>query len=245
MQFGLLGKQLSHSFSASFFNQLFEEQKLPHHYRNFEIDDINKFPDLIKTKDLLGLNVTIPYKSTIIPFLDEVSQEALSIGAVNTIALKNGKTFGYNTDVWGFEQSLVNWLPKSTTKKAVILGNGGSAKAVQFVLSYLGFEVKKFSRKLSDDSISFDFIDFDLVSLYPLWINTTPCGMHPEVRNYLPLPYSFFSEKNFFFDLVYNPSITATAQKLSKAGVSIKNGEEMLLLQAKKSWDIWQTYIPY
>lgn len=243
MQFGLLGKQLSHSFSATFFNQLFDEQNLSHHYRNYEINDVKQFCDLVKTKDLIGLNVTIPYKSTIIPFLDNVSQEAKAIGAVNTIAIRNGKTFGYNTDVWGFEQSLINWLPKKITQKAVILGNGGSAKAVHFVLANLGFDIKSISRKLLDGKTGYDLIDNELVSSSPLWINTTPCGMYPEIRDFLPLPYSLFSNKNFFFDLIYNPTTTASAHKLSEFGVSVKNGEEMLRLQAKKSWEIWQTYL--
>ncbi len=239
MEFGLIGKSLKHSFSADFFAKKFSALKLDNSYDLFELESIADFENLCLEKNLSGLNVTIPYKQAIIPFLDELSPEAQAIGAVNTIVFSHGKKIGHNTDVAGFELSLHNWFPKSAAKKAIILGGGGAAKAVAFVLQKNGFEFLTVSRKASENTIGWQQINSEMIADFPLWINTTPVGTFPNVADFLPLSYTDFSNRNFFFDLIYNPTKTATAIKLEKQGVHLLNGLEMLYAQAEKSWELW------
>lgn len=239
MQFGLIGKSLKHSFSADFFTKKFSALQLDNSYELFELVNIAEFENLCLEKTLSGLNVTIPYKQAIIPFLDELSLEAQSIGAVNTIVFSHGKKIGHNTDAAGFELSLNNFYPKIATKKAVIIGDGGAAKAVTFVLQKNGFEFLTVSRKSEGNSMLWSQLTKEIVDSFPLWINTTPVGTFPEIEHTLPLPYTDFSNQNFFFDLIYNPTKTATAIKLEKQGVKLQNGLEMLYAQAEKSWELW------
>jgi shikimate dehydrogenase len=239
MQFGLIGKSLKHSFSADFFTKKFEELQLDYKYDLFELDNITEFENLCLEKKLRGLNVTIPYKQTIIPFIDELSPEARAIGAVNTIIFSEGKMIGHNTDVAGFELSLTHFFQKNQAKKAVILGDGGAAKAVAFVLHKMGFEFLIISRKKDQNTIGWNELTKDMVKEFPLWINTTPVGNFPNINEILPLPYNNFSNQNFYFDLIYNPAKTATAIQLEAQDVVVKNGLEMLYAQAEKSWELW------
>jgi len=239
MQFGLIGKSLKHSFSADFFAKKFADLQLDYRYDLFELENIAEFEMLCQEKKLSGLNITIPFKESIIPFLDELSPEAKAIGAVNTIIFSQGKKIGHNTDTAGFELSLNNWFPKNTPKKAIILGDGGAAKAVAFVLQKNGFDFLNVSRKASQKSINWQQLDSKMVANFPLWINTTPVGTFPNIDAILPLPFAIFSSRNFFFDLIYNPTKTATAITLEKQGVHIQNGLEMLYAQAEKSWELW------
>ena len=235
--FGLLGKSLSHSFSSSYFNEKFFKEEITNtKYLNFELNDISEFPQLIKKQNLSGLNVTLPYKESIIPFLDELSENAKSIGAVNTIQIANGKLIGHNTDIIGFKQSITPLLAGRNT--ALILGDGGAAKAVKFVFNQLNISYKTINRKSSFDysDITLQLIDFNTII-----INTTPLGMIPEIKNYPKIPYELLTEKHLLFDLIYNPKETLFLKYGRANKACTKNGLEMLQIQAEASWNIWNT----
>ena len=235
--FGLIGKNLSHSFSSSYFNEKFFKEEITNtKYLNFELNDISEFPQLIKKQNLSGLNVTLPYKESIIPFLDELSENAKSIGAVNTIQIANGKLIGHNTDIIGFKQSITPLLAGRNT--ALILGDGGAAKAVQFVFNQLNISYKTINRKSSFDysDITLQLIDFNTII-----INTTPLGMIPEIKNYPKIPYELLTEKHLLFDLIYNPKETLFLKYGRANKACTKNGLEMLQIQAETSWNIWNT----
>jgi len=235
--FGLLGKSLSHSFSSSYFNEKFFKEEITNtKYLNFELNDISEFPQLIKKQNLSGLNVTLPYKESIIPFLDELSENAKSIGAVNTIQIANGKLIGHNTDIIGFKQSITPLLTGRNT--ALILGDGGAAKAVKFVFNQLNISHKTINKKSSFDysDITLQLIDFNTII-----INTTPLGMMPEIKNYPKIPYELLTEKHLLFDLIYNPKETLFLKYGRANKACTKNGLEMLQIQAETSWNIWNT----
>ena len=235
--FGLLGKSLSHSFSSSYFNEKFFKEEITNtKYLNFELNDISEFPQLIKKQNLSGLNVTLPYKESIIPFLDELSENAKSIGAVNTIQIANGKLIGHNTDIIGFKQSITPLLAGRNT--ALILGDGGAAKAVKFVFNQLNISYKTINRESSFDysDITLQLIDFNTII-----INTTPLGMIPEIKNYPKIPYELLTEKHLLFDLIYNPKETLFLKYGRANKACTKNGLEMLQIQAETSWNIWNT----
>ena len=235
--FGLLGKSLAHSFSSSYFNKKFFKEEITNtKYLNFELNDISEFPQLIKKQNLSGINVTLPYKESIIPFLDELSENAKSIGAVNTIQIANGKLIGHNTDIIGFKQSITPLLAGRNT--ALILGDGGAAKAVKFVFNQLNISHKTINRKSSFDysDITFQLIDFNTII-----INTTPLGMMPEIKNYPKIPYELLTEKHLLFDLIYNPEETLFLKYGRANNTCTKNGLEMLQIQAETSWNIWNT----
>lgn len=246
-QFGLIGKSLSHSFSQKFFTQKFDALSLLAKYTLFEIETIDLCEKIFKeTATLRGLNVTIPYKSAIIPYLDDVSPEAKAIGAVNTILVTdNKKTKGYNTDVYGFEHSLSTFFPYSKdTKlptKALILGTGGAAKAVQFVLRKWQFQaVILVSRTPQDEkSISYQSLMETDLKDFSLIIQTSPIGMYPNIDACPIFPFEQLSNSHYIMDLVYNPESTLFLQKAKKLGANVKNGLEMLYLQAEKAWEIW------
>lgn len=242
MQLGLIGKSLQHSFSRDYFLRKFTAAGLHHHsYSNFELQDISEFADLLKSHpDLRGLNVTIPYKTAIIPYLDQLSAEAKEIGAVNTVKISNGKTKGYNTDVYGFGESLKPLLTPNQ-KQALILGTGGASLAVAYVLHQLGISYKMVSRQPVKDQISYAEATEDL-SDFPLVINTTPLGTFPDVKGIPPLGLDKVTENHLFYDLVYNPSKTRFLQEAERSGARIKNGSEMLALQAEKAWVIWNEF---
>lgn len=241
MRFGLIGKTLSHSFSKTYFEAKFEKEKLDHSYSNFELSTIQEFPDLlIKHPDLRGLNVTIPYKENIIPFLDEVDDIALEIGAVNTILIEDGKKHGFNTDVFGFEQSLKPLL-ESHFKKALILGSGGASKAIAFVLKKLGIEFRIVSRTPNSFQIDYDAAR-SIIDSHFLIVNTTPLGTYPDIQNQPPLVLHRLSSKHLVYDLIYNPAESQFLKLAKDSGADIKNGLEMLELQANKSWEIWNEF---
>ena len=235
--FGLIGKSLSHSFSSSYFNEKFFKERITNtKYLNFELNDISEFPQLIKKQNLSGINVTLPYKESIIPFLDELSENAKRIGSVNTIQISNGKLIGHNTDIIGFKQSITPLLAGRNT--ALILGDGGAAKAVKFVFNQLNISHKTINRNSSFDysDITSEIIDFNTII-----VNTTPLGMIPEIKNYPQIPYELLTEKHLLFDLIYNPKETLFLKYGRANKACTKNGLEMLQIQAETSWNIWNT----
>ena len=238
--FGLIGYPLSHSFSENFFSKKFEQEEISGcRYELFPLKTIGEFPLFLERHtELEGLNVTIPYKKKILPFLDANNIPA-GLDACNCINISAGKLTGYNTDITGFEMSLKPLL-RSYHKNALVLGNGGAAAAVLFVLEKLGISSKIVSRKLHDGStLTYRDLDAKIISEHKLIINTTPLGMYPDVTLCPDLPYKNISQQHLLYDMVYNPGKTLFLQKGEKQGASIKNGEEMLVLQAEESWRIW------
>jgi shikimate dehydrogenase len=243
-KYGLIGFPLTHSFSKRYFTEKFETENIDSTYDNFEIDNISKFPEIIKNNpELTGLNVTIPYKEQVIPFLDDLNDSAKEIGAVNTVKIiRSGSEVqlkGFNTDTYGFETSLKPLL-KPHHKKALILGTGGASKALKYVLTKLGIEFISASiEELKENEIKYEDIDENMIKERLLIINATPLGTYPKVESYPNIPYLYISDKHLLFDLVYNPEISAFLRKGMDMGAATKNGYEMLLLQAKKSYEIW------
>ena len=239
--FGLIGHNIAHSFSKQYFTERFQKDQLSDYaYQNFDIATIDAFPEVIKNNtNLAGLNVTIPYKETIIPFLHQMSGKAFKIGAVNTIRFKkNGELKGYNTDCYGFKKSLKPLL-KPHHKKALILGTGGASKAVAFALEELDILYIFVSREAVGNTIDYDRINATTFDNYQIIINCTPLGTWPNVAAFPLLPYEYFTDKHIAYDLIYNPGETVFLQKAAAQGAVIKNGMEMLKLQAEKAWKIW------
>ena len=240
-QFGLLGKNISYSFSKKYFNDKFALGNLADcSYENFDIQNIEEFPTVIANNpDLIGLNVTIPYKETIIPYLNKLSKNATQIGAVNVIRVtKKGNLKGYNSDYYGFMKSLEPLL-RPHHKKALILGTGGAAKAVSFALDKLGILYTFVTREEKEGMIDYNRINATTFDNYQIVINCTPVGTSPNTKEFPPIPYNFFTEKHIAFDLIYNPEETEFLKKAKKKGAITKNGYEMLVLQAEKAWKIW------
>ena len=243
-KYGLIGFPLTHSFSKRYFTEKFDIEKINSSYDNFEIDNINKFPEVIKNNpELVGLNVTIPYKEQVIPYLDELNNAAKEIGAVNTVKIKRTgseiKLKGFNTDTYGFETSLKPHL-KEHHKKALILGTGGASKALKYVLTKLGIEFISASiEELKANEIRYEDIDEQMLKERLLIINATPLGTYPKVDTSPNIPYEFITDKHLLFDLVYNPEVSVFLSNGQKNGATIKNGYEMLLLQAIKAYEIW------
>lgn len=239
--FGLVGRNISYSFSEKYFSDKFKNENIPDSvYKNFDIPDITYFPQIIKkNKQLKGLNVTIPYKEEIIPYLDKLSEKAEEIGAVNTIRItKKGKLKGYNTDVYGFEKSLTPLLKPHHTK-ALILGTGGASKAVAWVLKKLGITYQYVSRNPDSQQLAYSEVSERILQDYTIVVNCTPLGTFPNVGDCLPLNYRGFSPKHIAFDLIYNPSETRFLQQAKQNGAVAINGLQMLTLQAEKAWEIW------
>ncbi len=237
--YGLIGRSLSHSFSPRYFANKFEKLKLNSEYHLFDIADIAKVREIAATDDIAGLNVTIPYKQSVIQHLDKMSKNAAEIGAVNTIVkLKNGKLKGYNTDWIGFKQALKPLL-KSNHDAALILGTGGSAKAVAFALRHMGIQFVHVSRSPDADSISYNDIDLNTFNRYQIVINCTPLGTFPDTDAAPNLPYHYFTPKHIAFDLIYNPEETKFMKLALANGAVVSNGYQMLVNQAEKSYKIW------
>ena len=232
--FGLIGKDLSHSFSAKYFNKKFFKEEIDAQYLNFELNNISEFPTLIREQKLSGLNVTIPYKESIIPFLDELSNEAKEIGAVNTIEFIDGRLAGHNTDIIGFTQSIIPILEGKN--KALILGSGGAAKAVALALRKLNIKYKTVSRNSSLDYSN--LTKQDTVS-HNIIINTTPLGTNPNIYDFHKIHYNYLNKNHLLFDLIYNPPETKFLKYGKSKNSTIKNGLEMLHIQAETSWKIW------
>lgn len=239
--YGLIGKSLKHSFSPGYFAHKFKVQDISNaEYKAFEIDDPTQLKDLIaNTPNLKGLNVTIPYKESIIPYLDEVDELASFIKAVNTIKITDGKTKGYNTDIFGFGEALINrFLPRDFDEDALILGSGGVTKAVSYVLTELVISHKIISRSDKGD-FTYEDLTPEMIEHHKLIINCTPLGMYPDVDSFPPIPYEGITKDHFVMDLVYNPEKTVFLEKAEQQGATIKNGMEMLTYQAEASWQIW------
>lgn len=243
--YGLLGYPLGHSFSRNYFNNKFEAEDIDAEYINFEIPDINMLMEVISEYyNLNGLNVTIPYKEQVIPFLDELDEDAANIGAVNVIKIihKNNDLIlkGYNSDVVGFCDS-ISPLVKPHMKKALILGTGGAAKAVCYGLKKLGIESQFVSRKKTENTITYPEINKDIIDEHHIIVNTTPLGMYPNVDDCPDIPYELLTEKHLCYDLLYNPDETLFMKNAKGYGATVKNGLEMLLLQAFVSYEIWNS----
>ena len=237
---GLIGYPLEHSFSPDYFSKKFKDLGIEgSEYLAYPIANINDVNKIFK-KEVTGLNVTIPYKEQVIPFLDELSDEAYEINAVNTIKIIEGRKVGYNTDVYGFEMSLKSLIGDAKIENALILGTGGASKAIKFVLNKLGIDYSVVSR--SSKFLMYSELTEEIIQQNKLIINTTPLGMYPKIEECPDLPYSALSEKHFLFDLVYNPEKTLFLKKGELYKCRIKNGYEMLILQADKSWEIWNQY---
>lgn len=236
--FGLIGKTLGHSFSQKFFTAYFEKHGIDAAYSNFELPVINDIESVFNS-EVAGLNVTIPYKEQIIPFLDELSDEAQKIGAVNCVEFKNGRKIGHNTDAYGFQQSIKPFLTNQH-ERAMILGTGGASKAVEYVLKNIGISPIFISRNPSGpNQFGYDEINNHMLNACKLIVNTTPIGTFPNVDETIELPFEYLTSSHLVVDLIYNPEKTKLLQLSEKAGAQILNGESMLKEQALKAWSIW------
>lgn len=239
-KFGLIGKNIQYSFSKKYFTEKFSSENLENcSYENFDIQDIFDFTKVAKIHSLVGVNVTIPYKETIIPFLDSISKKANKIGAINTVVFKSdAKTKGYNTDWVGFKKAIKKNL-KPHHKKALILGTGGSSKAVAFAFSKLKIEYTFVSRTSHRNSFLYAELNKDILASYQIIVNCTPIGTSPNVDLCPNIPFEHINETHLVFDLIYNPEKTMLLQKAHEKGATIQNGFEMLVYQAEKAWEIW------
>jgi shikimate dehydrogenase len=248
--YGLIGKHLGHSFSKSFFTAYFEEQgRHNHRYELFEMESLEGFRNWLTSRpDIRGLNVTIPYKQAIIPFLDDCAPEAHRIGAVNVIRREENKLIGYNSDYFGFKTALLDALGLTENEAggqgpALVLGTGGAARAVWAVLEDLHMSFEKVSRKDEDGCIKYRDLEDEpwKIKAFPLIVNTTPLGMYPHIHTAPEIPYQELTKNHFLFDLVYNPIETMFIRKGLEQGAGACNGLAMLHEQAVKAWDIWQS----
>lgn len=239
--FGLIGKTLEHSFSKSFFSSFFIKEKIEGSYSNFELSSIDEISLLFNTSNISGLNVTIPYKQSVIPFLDELTTEALNIGAVNVIQFKDGKKIGHNTDAFGFHQSIKPFLT-NLHERALIIGTGGSSKAVEYVFKSLGIDVVFISRNpIQDNHFSFEEINNHMLNACKVIVHCTPIGTFPNIDDSINFPFQFLTSDHLVIDLIYNPTKTKFLQQAEYNGATILNGESMLHQQALKSWEIWNS----
>lgn len=241
-KFGLIGKNIEYSFSRKFFSEKFEGKSLPHTYENFDIEYIGQFLDVVsKNPGLKGLNVTIPYKEEIIPFLDHLNEEAAQIGAVNTIAISADNMFtGFNTDHYGFQKALLPFLPLKK-KTALILGTGGASKAIAYGLEKMGFQYAFVSRKKNSKFLLYSELDRNIIENNLLIINCTPLGTFPNIEDCPPIPYQFLTSDHLLFDLIYNPEMSQFLLRGKSYGSNISNGLRMLQIQAEKAWEIWNS----
>lgn len=241
-KFGIIGKDISYSFSRNYFQEKFKKLGLnTYQYFNFDIPEIEEFPFLLyhREDEFRGLNVTIPYKEAVLKYLDEIDAEAQKIGAVNTIKVTDdNKLIGYNTDVYGFQKSIEPLL-KIHHKKALILGTGGASKAIAYVFNKLNIDYKFVSRTAGENRFTYEMLDSEIMNDYSIIVNCSPVGTHPNIEDEPPIPYQYLSDKHLLYDLIYNPAETKFLRKGKKLGADIKNGLEMLELQAEKSWKIW------
>ena len=243
-KYGLIGYPLGHSFSISYFNQRFQDEGIDAVYENYEIPNIDALPEVLGSNpELKGLNVTIPYKEKVIPFLDSIAPEARAIGAVNVIRVthRGNKTElkGYNSDVIGFTKSIEPMLDKKWHQKALILGTGGASKAIDYGLRSLGLETIFVSRYERPDTIQYQSITPEVVKEYNVIVNCTPLGMYPKTEVCPDLPYEAMDSHTILYDLIYNPDETLFMKRGAEYGANVKNGLEMLLLQAFASWEFW------
>jgi shikimate dehydrogenase len=242
-EYGLIGKNLSHSFSKQYFQKKFADLGLDYlEYTNFELNDISEIKSILARNPFLrGFNVTIPYKETVIPYMDELSPEARGIAAVNCVKITNGKLIGHNTDAYGFASSIKPFLEPQHSR-ALVLGTGGSSKAVVFVLKRLNVEVFYASTsKKRQNTFAYETLNERLFNACKFIINTTPVGMFPNVDECPNIPYDCLSSQHLVYDLIYNPEETLFLKKAKEQGATTINGLSMLQLQAEKSWEIWNS----
>ncbi|MFM7683439.1 MAG: shikimate dehydrogenase family protein [Bacteroidota bacterium] len=235
--FGLLGKSLKHSFSPDFFKAYFKEHQVDAQYQLFEIETI-QYVENIFSLNPSGINVTVPYKEEIIPFLDELDDSAKVIGAVNVVAFKNGKRIGYNTDAFGFHQSIKPFLTFHH-ERALIFGTGGASKAVAHVFKSIGLDVIFVSRNPNEGLFHYSDVNEAMISACKVIVNCTPVGMYPNIDEVLSIPFEALTEDHLVIDLIYNPPLTKFLSKAQEYGATILNGSSMLREQALKSWEIW------
>ncbi len=237
IKLGLIGYPLSHTFSPGYFREKFEKENIKGvSYEAFSIPHVQDFLGLIRD-GVSGLNVTIPYKEKVIPFLDTLDATASAVGAVNTILLVDGKLVGYNTDVIGFEHSINKLIVNMLSPSCLILGTGGAAKAVAYVMDKQQISYKYVSRSAGD--IRYNDLDKDIINSHHLIVNTTPLGMYPNIEQCPEIPFQHVTDKHCAYDLVYNPKKTLFLKRMESHGATIKNGLDMLTLQAEASWQIW------
>lgn len=238
--FGLIGKNISYSFSRKYFSDKFDQLEIEASYENFDCKDIDEIQKLFdKNGTYEGFNVTIPYKEQVIPFMSEMNKHARSIGAVNTIKrLANGKLKGYNTDHIGFSKSIKPYLKKHH-KTALILGTGGASKAIAYALEMMDIQYKYVSRTPQKDQLSYEAISPAIISKYHIIINCSPIGTHPDIDKAPKIPYYLLTDKHLLYDLVYNPAETKFLREGKKKGAQTCNGLDMLKLQAEAAWRIW------
>ncbi len=242
--YGLIGYRLSHSFSKKYFTEKFQREGIQDCiYENFPLDTIQEFSALLRSgANLRGFNVTIPYKQEIIPFLNDLDPAAKEIGAVNVIrVMDDGKLIGYNSDYYGFKNSLEAFISKNTAHKALVLGTGGAAKAVVTALRDLGIPYKYVSRTKSENMLSYAELNAELMNEHSIIINTSPLGMYPDVDSFPAIPYEFLTDQHYLYDLVYNPEETVFMKKGRERGAHVMNGLPMLIGQAEKAWEIWNS----
>jgi shikimate dehydrogenase len=241
--FGLIGKSLAHSFSKSFFEKKFLEKNLKdYYYQNFEVENSEQIEAVLNTSNFSGFNITNPYKENVIQFLDELSPEAESIGAVNCVKIVNNKKIGFNTDAYGFGQSIKPFLD-TNHERALILGTGGASKAVAYALKNIGVELffVSSSEKKNTKTFYYNEINERVMDAFKLIINTTPLGLYPNINQAPRLPYHLFTSNHMAYDLIYNPELTLFLKHAKEKGAATINGLSMLHLQAEKSWEIWNT----
>ena len=236
--FGLLGKDIGYSFSRDYFSNKFTAENLQHKYVNFDLENLSTFKSLLNRKDISGMNVTIPYKQKVIPFLDELDPVAKAIGAVNTIVFKDDKRLGFNTDHIGFQNTLLNHL-KPHHDKALVLGTGGASKAVCYVLEQLKIQVLRVSRSEGQDRKAYHQLTAKDYKDHTLLVNCTPLGTHPNTDAYPPINFEQINNKHLLYDLIYNPEVTAFMQMGKDKGAIVLNGYQMLVEQAEASWSLW------
>lgn len=242
-KFGLIGKKLGHSFSKKYFTAKFEREGIADAQHDlYELEQVEDLKHLLQREpELVGLNVTIPYKQEVIPLLNELDDAAARIGAVNTIKIKNGHTKGYNTDYIGFRDTLESFYPKEKYKKALVLGTGGASKAVCTALADLGIPYTSVSRTPAQGELSYEQLTEGMLQEYNLIVNTTPLGMAPNTNTLPAIPYEGITPEHFAYDIVYNPEKTLFLERCEAAGAKIMNGIGMLHGQAEAAWDIWNS----
>ena len=238
-QFGLIGKSLDHSFSKTFFKNFFEKNNLNAEYKNYPLENIEEVQSIFDIDQLEGLNVTIPYKESVIPFLDKISPEAKEIGAVNVIKVINGEKIGFNTDAYGFHQSIKPFLTNKH-ERALILGTGGASKAVASVFKSLGINIIYISRNpIEENQFGYDEINDHMLNACKVIVNCTPIGTSPNIQEYISIPFKELTEHHLVIDLIYNPEKTKFLELAEQNGATILNGYSMLQQQALKAWEIW------
>lgn len=238
-KYGIIGYPLGHSFSRGFFTEKFARESIDAQYLNFEIPDVAMLSDVLRDNpELRGLNVTLPHKQAVIPHLDEMSEEAMEIGAVNVIRVRNGKLKGFNSDIIGFTNSIKPLL-QPHHRKALVLGTGGASKAIRVGLNHLGIEWTYVSRSPRDGMVTYEDITAETLQEYTVIVNCSPVGMFPKVDAAPAIPYELLSPQHLLFDCVYNPEETLFMKKGREQGATVKNGLEMLHLQAIASWKFW------